>query len=222
MLDDRFWTKVDKNHSSGCWLWLANCNNKGYGLFRPGGTLPKQLAHRLSFSEACGDIPKGGLILHSCDNPRCVNPAHLRMGNHKANTADMDSRGRRVSNPQRGGSNPSSLASDETVTNIRRQYVEGVAFADMMAHFSLPLSAIKEYCIGRSFGHLYGDGKHPTLAQMKVEAAKRRRNNAKITQEDATAIRAALAAGESGRSIAARYGIHFATVSDIKRGKIWP
>jgi hypothetical protein len=222
MLDDRFWAKVDKADPSGCWVWLANRNNKGYGLFRPGGVAPKALAHRLSFAESCGTIPKGRLVLHSCDNPSCVNPAHLRLGDHKANTGDMDTRARRNSNPRRGGANPSSRATDLIVANVRREYVSGAPFSDIVEKFALPLSAVKEYCIGKSFAHLYGSDGHPSREEMKAEAARRRRNAAKISAEDAANIRAALAAGETGRSVAQRYGIHFSTVSDIKRERIWP
>lgn len=222
MLDDRFWAKVDKSAPSGCWVWLANRNNKGYGLFRPGGTAGKQLAHRLSFAETYGAIPPKRLVLHSCDNPRCVNPAHLRLGDHRENTKDMDARGRRVTNARRGETNPASLLSDAEVSDLRSKYVSGVPFSDLVETFSLPLASIKEYCWGKSFAHLYGRPGHPSREAMKAEAAKRRRNGAKISKGDAEAIRAALDAGETGRSVAARYGIHPATVSDIKLRKIWP
>lgn len=58
MLDDRFWTKVDRAEPGGCWEWTANKNNKGYGLFRPGGTAPKRLAHRLAYEDAKAPSPR--------------------------------------------------------------------------------------------------------------------------------------------------------------------
>ena len=96
MLDDRFWSKVTRSSASDCWEWRANKNNKGYGLFRPGGLAGKRLAHRLAFEDLNGPIPNGALVCHKCDNPKCVNPNHLFLGTHKDNTADMIAKGRRV------------------------------------------------------------------------------------------------------------------------------
>ncbi len=222
MLDDRFWAKVDKADPSGCWVWLANRNNKGYGLFRPGGTAPKALTHRLSFAEVYGPIPLGRLVLHSCDNPACVNPAHLRLGDHKANVADMDQRARRVSSARKGGANPSSAASDTEVTFVRWHYVSGYPFPDIARASGLSLPTVREYCVGKSFAHLYGTDRHPTKDAMKAESARRMRSGAKITKAIADQIRARLESGETGQALAVEFGIHKATVSDIKLGKIWP
>lgn len=222
MLDDRFWTKVDREHPSGCWLWLAHKNNKGYGLFRPGGIAPNELAHRLAYEATHGPIPKGGLVLHSCDTRSCCNPAHLRVGTHRDNVSDMDMRGRRVVNPRRGETNPNTSATDAAVTALRIRYVAGDSFDDLVANSGLSLASVKEYCIGHSFAHLYGTPGHPTIAEMKAEAGRRRRNGAKINQAVADQIRSRLANGETGRALAREFGIHFATVSDIKLRKIWP
>ena len=54
MLDDRFWSKVDKDTASGCWEWTANKNNKGYGMFSVNSYVGKQLAHRLCYEDAKG------------------------------------------------------------------------------------------------------------------------------------------------------------------------
>ena len=54
-------------------------------------------AHRMAYEVAKGDIPEGMHILHSCDNPKCCNPAHLRPGTHQENMDDMQARGRRTS-----------------------------------------------------------------------------------------------------------------------------
>lgn len=64
----------------------------GYGAMRLNGRTVK--AHRVAWQVANGPIPKGLYVLHSCDNRRCINPAHLRIGTAKENTADMIARGR--------------------------------------------------------------------------------------------------------------------------------
>jgi hypothetical protein len=55
----------------------------------------RDLAHRLAWAEANGPIPEGMVVRHTCDNPPCVNPAHLILGTQKDNVGDMDRRGRR-------------------------------------------------------------------------------------------------------------------------------
>jgi len=89
-LADRFWNKVNK--TDGCWEWGANRNPSGYGRFRLNGRM--EVAHRVGYSLAFGQIPDGLFILHSCDNPPCVNPSHLRAGTKADNMRDMVQRGR--------------------------------------------------------------------------------------------------------------------------------
>lgn len=71
-----------------CWLWTASGNGAGHGKLRMAdGTLP--YAHRLSYEHFNGPIPEGLVVRHTCDEPRCVNPAHLAVGTHADNHTDM-------------------------------------------------------------------------------------------------------------------------------------
>lgn len=149
MLDDRFWSKVVKTSPEGCWLWSANMNNKGYGLFRPGGTVPKQLAHRVSYEAAFGKIPNGGIILHSCDNRICVNPAHLRVGTFKENTADMYSRDRGIS----GEKHPNCRIRVEDVLEMRSR-AKTEPHSLIAADFSISRRHASDVIAGRRWGHI--------------------------------------------------------------------
>lgn len=81
---------LDKMDTSGdCHLWTGRLDRDGYG------TWGKDLAHRVVFRHFKGDIPKGMVIRHTCDNPSCVNPEHLLMGTQKENVRDCIARGRR-------------------------------------------------------------------------------------------------------------------------------
>jgi hypothetical protein len=86
----RFWRFVRKDES--CWIWTGALHTQGYGRFKYLGAL--WFAHRFSYLLANGPIPESALVLHSCDVPACVNPAHLRIGTDLDNAMDRESRGR--------------------------------------------------------------------------------------------------------------------------------
>jgi len=69
-----------------CWLWTGAVINNGYGQFRV--NRKTIVAHRVAYDLYRGNIPKGKLVLHSCDNPPCVNPAHLFLGTQSDNVVD--------------------------------------------------------------------------------------------------------------------------------------
>lgn len=79
-------------HPQGCWLWTGTTHRKGYGLFSFHGK--KILAHRVAMTLFGEEPAPGGLVLHSCDNPRCVNPSHLRLGSYADNALDRAKRDR--------------------------------------------------------------------------------------------------------------------------------
>lgn len=76
-----------QNYETGCWEWISNKIPQGYGMFWHRGK--SRRAHRISWEMKNGKIPKGILVLHKCDNPSCVNPDHLFLGNYKLNSLDM-------------------------------------------------------------------------------------------------------------------------------------
>ena len=92
-LEDRFWSKVRK--SENCWEWTACVNQQGYGQFngKPRWSTC-MLAHRVAWCITNGPIPEGIHILHRCDNPLCVRPDHLFLGDQADNMRDMAAKGR--------------------------------------------------------------------------------------------------------------------------------
>jgi len=86
-----FWPKLDKQSDNECWNWTARKDSRGYGLLK---ILGQQKAHRVSWIIHFGEIPEGLYVCHRCDNPSCVNPAHLFTGTAKDNYKDMVNKGR--------------------------------------------------------------------------------------------------------------------------------
>lgn len=91
---DRFWNKVRKTR--GCWYWEAATVSKdpqvAYGVFWY--QRRNHRAHRMSWTLTNGEIPEGMHVLHKCDNPRCVKPDHLFIGNRSDNMQDSANKGR--------------------------------------------------------------------------------------------------------------------------------
>lgn len=85
-----FWRKVNKESPKGCWIFQGCKDKWGYGHMSLNGK--RYQAHRFAYEMARGTIPPGKLILHSCDVPYCVNPAHLRVGTDADNVADKVAR----------------------------------------------------------------------------------------------------------------------------------
>ena len=93
-IEVRFWAKVDVRGDDDCWEWTGCRKPSGYGQLNLGKGKPRGAAYRLSYEWAKGPIPEGQVVMHSCDNPPCVNPAHLSVGTQRDNALDMVSKGR--------------------------------------------------------------------------------------------------------------------------------
>ena len=76
-LEERFWSKVNKEAPRGCWEWMGSINPSGYGVIWTNGR--PVVAHRASWELANEPIPDGMVIDHRCANRCCVNPGHLRV-----------------------------------------------------------------------------------------------------------------------------------------------
>ena len=90
---DRVLNKIIINQITGCWEFTGGKNNLGYGMIRDGKHM--RTAHRVSYEEHTQTlIPATLVVMHSCDNPCCVNPAHLSLGTRTDNMKDMLSKNR--------------------------------------------------------------------------------------------------------------------------------
>ena len=96
----RFEIKVSPCPMSGCHLWTAALDQRGYGRFgfRPHGEANYRavVSSRVAWELYVGPVPKGLEVCHHCDIPACVNPEHLFLGTHKENMEDRDRKGRAI------------------------------------------------------------------------------------------------------------------------------
>ncbi len=96
----RFWKKVNqagpviREELGCCWEWTGSTAANGYGNFAHPDKSFGKLAHRISWIFEHGIIAEGLLVLHKCDNRKCVRPDHLFLGNHQANALDASAKGR--------------------------------------------------------------------------------------------------------------------------------
>jgi hypothetical protein len=114
-----FWSRVEPARG-GCWEWQGARNEHGYGLHDGHGR-----AHRFAFDLVFGSIPPGLVVMHTCDNPPCVNPDHLVLGTKADNTRDMRRKGRARGGASPGETNPSAKLTAEQVAEIRRRWAAG-------------------------------------------------------------------------------------------------
>ncbi len=90
---ERLLDKIEIDEVTDCWEYQGGKNNLGYGMIRDEKRM--RTTHRVSYEEHNNaQIPAGLCVCHKCDNPKCVNPAHLWLGTRIQNTQDMLSKGR--------------------------------------------------------------------------------------------------------------------------------
>ena len=82
-----------RDKGEGCWEWGGNSFYQGYGMIWDGYKMER--AHRVSYAFNVGPIPAGMFVCHTCDNRKCVNPAHLFIGRAVDNVRDMVAKGRK-------------------------------------------------------------------------------------------------------------------------------
>lgn len=133
----RFWKYVDR--SSACWNWVGRNKVGEYGRIKISGR--SVLSHRYSYELHFGEIPKGKLVCHKCDNPLCVRPDHLFIGTYQDNVDDMVAKGRGVN--LTGENHGRSKLKNCQVLEIRSMYSSGRYFLkDLSNIFGVSVSQI--------------------------------------------------------------------------------
>lgn len=143
-------TKVIVVASLGeCWEWTGLRDRKGYARMRVAG-VDTDAGHRIALL-INGTFPtKEDLVLHRCDNPPCVNPAHLSAGTSLANVHDRMEKGRSC----RGDAHHKTKLGDVGAGLVRAAAVAGIPLAQIARDFSMSESAIGHVVARRSYAHV--------------------------------------------------------------------
>jgi HNH endonuclease len=136
-----------------CWAWTGKVDRWGYGraFVHVSHTRRDWLAHRLSWMLAHGD-PGTAWVLHKCDNPNCVNPNHLFLGDAQANVDDMINKGRAAR--QVGTMVPSAKLHESHIPEIFRMRSNGALLSDIASRFGVAAQTIDSALKRRTWRHV--------------------------------------------------------------------
>lgn len=212
--ETRFLEKFEKGKPGECWEWFANKNGAGYGLLWDYERRRKILAHRYSYERHHGvSLPAGigVVIMHTCDNPACVNPAHLVAGTIRANAKDMVQKGRnRYIIPANAPPPPHRVGSAHGGAKLTEEQVQAIraahgSRASVAQQFGVSAAYVKHIRSGKAWKHVDGYTPPPP----------------RLTEEQIRAIRAVPATRGSRAMLAEQYGISQDYVKSIRRCRTW-
>lgn len=148
-IEARLMAKVLRGADDACWEWTGATTRKGYGVIGigPRTSHVSMYAHRLMLMLSGVEIPDGCVVMHSCDNPRCCNPAHLSVGSNKANSDDMCMKGRQA----RGERSSSAVLTEREVVAIRRS---PESLSSLSSRYGVAVSTIAHVRQRRTWKHV--------------------------------------------------------------------
>ena len=201
----------------GCLEWPFARDHDGYGVKQIDGRqwrVPRVICGALAGRVLAADE----LALHSCDNPPCVNPRHLRIGTIRDNAQDAKDRGRNI----HGGRHHETHFTDADIMEIRRAYAfTDASQQDLAEQWGVEQAAIGSIVKGKTWAHL------PLIdggANRKRAGVTGGPNavQSPLTDEDVLSARALYAmGGVTQAALARRFGVKPNTMAKLLQGKTW-
>lgn len=196
VLDRKKITNVlSKIEFGDCWNWTGWLDKNGYAYV---SYKNRQInAHRFFYAWCCGEVPKGKVVRHTCDNRKCVNPEHLILGTMLDNSQDMIQAGRSMC----GEKNAASVLTDEKVLEAARLYESGWSLARLCEKYNVHGSTMLYAISGKTWKHLDLKIDYPSLSKEK------RTRKMKAPSEATKIMWGLWKSGKGWREIGGMYGI---------------
>lgn len=197
----RFWSLIQRGAQDECWPWIGGRNKHGYGVVYASNRNEGDsctTAHRVAYLLAKGVFDSNLMVLHSCDNPPCCNPAHLRVGTAKDNAQDAILRNRR----------PTTIKfaprvrklSDQDVEEICRLSIKGRSARELAEAYGVARSTISDILNGKTKTHI--------TAGMRIYRVKQPVGRKRLVTEDQVReIRCLSKKGKTHMQIAVLYDV---------------
>lgn len=205
----RFAAKFERRGDDECWEWKAGRTRFGYGAF----SMEKvRLAHRAAYILFVGPIPDGMVVRHRCDNPPCVNPAHLVIGSQEQNMQDAIERDRFP----KGDAHHSLKLREKDVREILRSDAPA---DELAARYGVNRDYISMIQRGVRWAHVVADDL-PERVKLRRQYGNRGQGHhaTHLTPSDVLLIRSD---PRTNREVGLTFGVSATTVSQIKNGKQW-
>lgn len=212
-LEEAFLSRLkDAVQNSDCIEWQNRVKGV-YGQF--GYNYKKYYAHRVAWEiHNNAEIPKGKVVMHTCDNPSCVNPDHLRLGTQADNVKDMIDKGRENYTYDRDGeSNSNCKVKAELVPLI---YQADGKHSDIAKKYDCPLNAVIGIRNNCNWKHITKDLKPGKRGVSGLQGSQI--GSARLNESDAAKM---YTSNERNRILAERYNCSISVVQRIKKGETW-
>jgi len=202
-----------KVNAAGCFEWQSYRDEDGYGRIRFDGS--RSGAHRVSYRVFRGDFPRELLVCHHCDNPCCINPAHLFLGTVLDNSRDSKSKNRHAH-----GASLSHLT-DEQIVEMVSKYNANVPTKELEKEFGVTDSAIQFIVHGRSWKHVPREPGRRGRYLKREDITGSRNPKAKLSDGDVKVIREKRSAGWRVKDLAIAYGVCKSSIERICNRQGW-
>lgn len=146
----RFWARIDRSGGEqSCWVWRGSGDADGYGRIRFNDHTEQ--AHRVSWQLENGAIPEGMVVRHKvCDNPPCVNPAHLMLGTKLDNARDAIEKRRHAHGERSGG----AKLTEAQAIELREAFRHGASRYELADRYGITHTAVCFIVKGKRWRHL--------------------------------------------------------------------
>lgn len=198
---------------TGCFEWQRSRDCDGYAIGRkPGSRMTKRIT-RVMYEAVRGPISPRAFVCHHCDNPPCINPAHLFLGTARDNSHDA-MRKQRLTH---GEAVNTSVLSPDQVLEICSLYESGLSATKIADRFSVAPNSVVLILKGRTWKSV----DRPAVSIRNPQSPGEGNPASKLTADDVREIRRLEQIGRKHKQIASLFGVTAGCISSVARRRTW-